>query len=49
MGWPIFLMKGVVIVGFVLLGAQFIADTWMYYLQLFRGSGSSGVQEEKLS
>jgi TRAP-type C4-dicarboxylate transport system permease small subunit len=29
--WPMYLVKGPTFVGFVLLGAQFITDGWMYW------------------
>jgi C4-dicarboxylate transporter DctQ subunit len=42
MDWPLFLIKLPVLIGFILLGAQFVADTWRYY-QLLRGSSDVRV------
>jgi C4-dicarboxylate transporter DctQ subunit len=40
MDWPIFLIKLPVLIGFILLGAQFAADTWRYYQQVSVSSDS---------
>jgi TRAP-type C4-dicarboxylate transport system permease small subunit len=45
MVWPMFLIKSPVLIGFILLGAQYISDTEKYY-QLLRGNSSAKVQEK---
>jgi C4-dicarboxylate transporter DctQ subunit len=40
MEWPMSLIKLPVLIGFFLLGTQFVADTWRYYQQVSASSDS---------
>lgn len=47
LGWPMFLIKLPVFIGFILLGLQFISDTHNYY-QMLRGKSGAKIQGEEV-